>query len=362
MAAAQPSVGFAPGPTRLSLLGRRFDRLAARVRDYFERHGPGISLYVLSPVIAELVLGSSPPLVFLLLGWVDLLMYGGGAVIIRELARRWGKGWPTILALGVAYGIAEEGVAIRSFFNPAWSGAAGLQGYGFVGGLNWFWATEMAVYHSVVSIALPILLVSMAFRSRLDEAWIPGGSLPRVVIGFVASILVCWAILPFAVSGGALLGCVAAMAVCFLVARRLPGRISWPGAATSARPRRAPEPKTVLGLSLAVTILSFAVVASRGFGLPFGIAAALLVAIVLAMAAWLLRAAAGTGWDDRHRLAVPAGVIAFFVGFSPFVELSGGHGQVVVGIVTAVVLRRVWLSLAASAAIDPAVVSPHLRP
>ncbi|MGD0018497.1 MAG: hypothetical protein ABSD62_04525 [Candidatus Limnocylindrales bacterium] len=361
MAAAQQTADFRPGPTRFSLLVNRFERLAGRVRDYFDRHGPGLALYVLSPVVAELVLGSSPPLVFLLFGWVDLLMYGGGAVIIRELVRRWGKGWPSILALGVAYGIAEEGLAIRSFFNPDWSGAAGLQGYGFVGGLNWFWATEMAVYHSVVSITLPILLVSLAYPARRGQPWIPGGSLARVVVGFLASILVCWAILPFAVSGGALLGCLAAMAVCYVVARSLPARVSWPAAWTWVRPGLAPQPGTVFRLSLAVTVLSFVVVFSRGFGLPFGIAAVLLVAMILAMAAWLLRAAAGRGWGDRHRMAIPAGVIAFFVGFSPFVELSGGHGQIVVGLVTAVVLRRVWLSLAASAPIDVDAVSRDLR-
>jgi hypothetical protein len=348
MAALQPAAPFRLSPTRFGLLVNRFERFAARVQGYFDRHGPGLGLYILSPVVAELVLGSSPPLTFLFFGWIDLLMYGGGAVIIRELVRRWGKGWPSILALGVAYGIAEEGLAIRSFFNPNWGGAVGLAGYGYVGGINWFWATEMAVYHSVVSITLPILLVSVAYRSRRDQAWIPGGSLARVAIGFVASILVCWAILPYAIGGAALFGCVAAMAVCYVVARRLPARVSWPVGWGSSGARPAPKPTTVLRLSLAVTTLSFVLVFARGFGLPFGVASVLLVTIVLAMAAWLLRASAGIGWSDRHSVAVPLGVMAFFVGFSPLVELTGGHGQLVVGLVTAVVLRRTWVSMAAS--------------
>jgi hypothetical protein len=348
MAALQPAAPFRLSPTRFGLLVNRFERFGARVQGYFDRHGPGLGLYILSPVVAELVLGSSPPLTFLFFGWIDLLMYGGGAVIIRELVRRWGKGWPSILALGVAYGIAEEGLAIRSFFNPNWGGAVGLAGYGYVGGINWFWATEMAVYHSVVSITLPILLVSVAYRSRRDQAWIPGGSLARVAIGFVASILVCWAILPYAIGGAALFGCVAAMAVCYVVARRLPARVSWPVGWGSSGARPAPKPTTVLRLSLAVTTLSFVLVFARGFGLPFGVASVLLVTIVLAMAAWLLRASAGIGWSDRHSVAVPLGVMAFFVGFSPLVELTGGHGQLVVGLVTAVVLRRTWVSMAAS--------------
>jgi uncharacterized membrane protein len=154
--------------------------------------------------------------------------------------------------------------------------------------------------------------------------------------------------LPYAIGGAALFGCVAAMAVCYVVARRLPARVSWPVGWGSSGARPAPKPTTVLRLSLAVTTLSFVLVFARGFGLPFGVASVLLVTIVLAMAAWLLRASAGIGWSDRHSVAVPLGVMAFFVGFSPLVELTGGHGQLVVGLVTAVVLRRTWVSMAAS--------------
>ena len=352
MATTQPTPRLYLAPTRFSQLVARIERLPARVREYFDRHGPGAALYVVSPVVAELVLGSSPPLTFLFFGWIDLLMYGGGAVIIRELVRRWCKGWPSILALGVAYGIAEEGLAIRSFFNPGWGGLEYLGSYGWVGGTNWFWATEMAVYHSVVSITLPILLVSLAYRTRRDQPWIPGGSLRRVGLGFLASIFICWVILPYPVGTGPILGCLAAMAICFLVARRLPARVAWPSHLGAATAGLAPTPSTVFRVCLAVTILSFVLVFACGFGMPFVPAAALLVAIVLGTMGWLLRASAGVGWSDRHRFAVPAGVIAFFVGFSPLVELGGGHGQIVVGLVTGVVLRRVWRSLAASRPFD----------
>jgi hypothetical protein len=358
MATAQPSA-FRLAPSRVAGLRSRVvgraEAFANRVSRYFVRHGPGLSLWFVSPVVAELVLGSSPPLVALLLGWVDLLMYGGGVVIIRELVRRWGKGWPSIVALGVAYGIAEEGFALRSFFNPAWNGAAGLAGYGWVGGINWFWATEMAAYHSIVSILLPIVLVTIAFRTRANEAWIPGGSLIRVVAGFLISVAVCWAIAPYPVGAGPLLGCLAAMAVCAVVARLLPARLEWPAGGASrgratgdgaSEARVAPAPRIVFRVCLGVTTLAFALVFGRGFGLPWPAAAALLVALILATAAWLLRASAGIGWDDRHRFAFPAGVMAFFVGFSPLIELTGGRGQIVVGLVTALILRRVWLMLA----------------
>src|SRR5512140_3257017 len=141
-------------------------------RPRFGRPGPGMALYLLSPVIAELMLGSSPPIPFLLLSWTNIPMYGGGAILIRELAIRWRKGWPTIIALGVAYAVAEEGIIVRTFFDQGAPQLAGLKDYGWAFGANWVWITSMAIYHSLVSIALPILLVTMAFPERAREPWV----------------------------------------------------------------------------------------------------------------------------------------------------------------------------------------------
>jgi probable HAF family extracellular repeat protein len=56
--------------------------------------------------------------------WPQLLvltaLYGSGSILIRELSLRWRKGWPSILALGAAYGIVEEGLMVKSFFDPNW--------------------------------------------------------------------------------------------------------------------------------------------------------------------------------------------------------------------------------------------------
>ncbi len=75
-------------------------------------------LALLSPIMAEMLSGSSPPLEFFAgLGFVFLIpLYGGGALLVRELTIRWDKGWATVIALGAAYGIIEEGIAVKSFF------------------------------------------------------------------------------------------------------------------------------------------------------------------------------------------------------------------------------------------------------
>ena len=65
------------------------------------RIGPALVLIFLAPFVGELLLGNTPlrllPSYFLLIP-----MYGFGALFIRELSRRTGRGWPTILILGVA--------------------------------------------------------------------------------------------------------------------------------------------------------------------------------------------------------------------------------------------------------------------
>lgn len=60
---------------------------------------PVMVLILLAPLVAEVLPGSTPltmPGLLLL----DLLIYGPGALLIRELVRRRGRGWASILLVG----------------------------------------------------------------------------------------------------------------------------------------------------------------------------------------------------------------------------------------------------------------------
>ncbi len=76
-----------------------------------------ITLFFVAPFVAEYLLGD---LSLKLLPALILLapMYGGGALLIREHVRHKGRGWPTILCLGAAYALLEEGLVTQSLFNP----------------------------------------------------------------------------------------------------------------------------------------------------------------------------------------------------------------------------------------------------
>ncbi|MES1200430.1 MAG: hypothetical protein ABUS57_03165 [Pseudomonadota bacterium] len=76
-----------------------------------------LSLFVLSPLIAEYLLGSLPMNMIAILP-IMALMYGSAAVLIREIVRRTGRGWVTLILLATAYGFLEEGLVTQSLWNP----------------------------------------------------------------------------------------------------------------------------------------------------------------------------------------------------------------------------------------------------
>lgn len=116
---------------------------------------PAFVLVLMAPLVAELLAGSTPlgqPIVLAIL----LPLYGACALLIRELVRRSGRGWTSILLLGAAYGFIEEGFATQSLFNPTLYHAAD-RGTRILG-INGVFTTSVIVIHAVWSAAIPILL------------------------------------------------------------------------------------------------------------------------------------------------------------------------------------------------------------
>ncbi|WP_163568238.1 hypothetical protein [Fodinicola feengrottensis] len=103
--------------------GQAFVRTLSRV-------APALLLLVLSPLVAEFLLGDFPITKVAFLLFV-LPMYGCGAILIREIVRRTGRGWPTMLVLALAYAVLEEGITTMSLFNPNYAGDH-LLAYGLI--------------------------------------------------------------------------------------------------------------------------------------------------------------------------------------------------------------------------------------
>jgi hypothetical protein len=131
--------------------------------------GPILVLFVLSPVIAELFSGSTPvsraeQLFF------ESLFYGSGALLIRELVRRFQLGWFSIILLGFAFGIIEEGLLLQSAFNPHFLNLD--ISFGRLVGVNWAWAEIITINHSIWSITIPVFFAELIFQNRKNQSWL----------------------------------------------------------------------------------------------------------------------------------------------------------------------------------------------
>ncbi|HEX6682085.1 MAG TPA: hypothetical protein VF062_04795 [Candidatus Limnocylindrales bacterium] len=120
-----------------------------------------IGLLLLSPWIGEYLLGNVSARELAALPFL-VPLYGGGALLIRETVRRTGRGWPSILLLGAAYGVIEAGLVDQSLFNPSFDGHEA----GYMPGN----ALSYVVGHAVWSIAVPIAIMEMLTRST--QPWL----------------------------------------------------------------------------------------------------------------------------------------------------------------------------------------------
>lgn len=303
---------------------------------------PILLLFFLAPAIGEMLSGSSPPAEFFRPFNLSLLaaMYGSGAILVRELRVRWAKGWPSVLVLGVAYGMVEEGLACKSFFNPDWPDLGALGSYGRWAGVNWVWSLYLAIFHAVFSITIPILLTELLFPAQRNERWLGRKGLLGFSFLFAADVSFCFLAFPYRPPVLHLLVTVMAIVALFFLARRLP--------TGGPQPLEAPRPRWFALLGLAITLAFF-------FGLwvlphlaaPVGLTLFFALALV-GFTAWAVRSLSrGGAWTDEHRLALAAGALMFFVLIAPIQEFDSTRvdntkGMVVVGLLTLFGLIWLW--------------------
>ncbi|MEV4760917.1 hypothetical protein AB0J86_38255 [Micromonospora sp. NPDC049559] len=303
--------------------------------------GAALLLMLLTPVIAEVALGT----VALRTAWVIpiyLPIYGAGALFVREVVRRTGGGWPSLLLMGVVYGLVEEGLALQSLTSPNIYHAADWAPRML--GVNTAYAEVNLAYHAVFSIAIPITLLELVFRRHGRAPYLRRGGL--VSCGFVAllGVALLRVSVPPDIDPGYLLPGTAAVAIVGLIVvlsvlalRVLPRRAAGAPAGPApvavraeagpvlagARPGGAPRPITV-GLCCAVATFGF-------FALiwPFGgahhpaythgnwsfvpMAGAAVLAALTALA--LRRWGSAADWTDRHRLAAITGALLAHTAF-----------------------------------------------
>lgn len=268
------------------------------------------ALLVLSPICAEFVLAydsSTGRPLDLLSGLVLFApLYGGPALLIREVARRTGRGWPSMLLLAAAFGIVQAGVIDQSLFNDSYQDVAGWnesmrKTYIGMLGVSASNLQAFVLGHVVQSFGAPIALVEAMRPATARVPWLGRRALAVVALLYVAAaaVVMQWHLAteslpasPAQVAGT--LAVAGAFTVTAFAVERKP--------ADATRRPRAPRLLIVLVVSLAAAMLYNMTTDTWA-----GVAVA---AAVIAISGLLLhRASRGTGWSLAHTAAVAAGLL-----------------------------------------------------
>jgi hypothetical protein len=286
---------------------------------------PVCSLFLLSPLIAEYLLGSMPVRQLAVLP-ILALVYGSGAILVREFALRLGGGVPRLVLLGFAYALVEEGLSTQSMFNPNYLHLR-LLDFGFIPALGTspVWDTYVLSLHVAWSIAVPIGLAESLFPAGRSQPWL--GRIGLAVMGllYVGGVLLITRFthkMEGFVAPAASLVSVALLALlCLVAAWRWPRRVL-------AAPR---SPTPPLGLFLCSLGLGSVFAATEFYGArrlhlgPGPVLAVLLAcdAAALAVAARSLRQGA---WSATQEYAFALGGCGVY-GWLGFVTDAALHGS-----------------------------------
>ena len=311
-----------------------------------------LALIFLSPIVGEMISGSTPPLLFVQPFALIFLpaMYGAWALLTHEVIARRHLGWGNALLLGAAFGVFQEALVVQTWFNSISPQSPSHMGgtYGLVAGTSLNWALNLTIYHAVVSITVPLLLIAVFFPRRAALPWLGP---KRIILVTIWMLLLCGALAVNAAfnqfvkdgySGPPLISYLLAAAFMLLLIV-LGVFVRFPAPRPNPT-KRAPRLWTVRLVCCGYMILFFAFsVVLPATGMP-AVAAMALMLLLFASALWRVRSwSARAGWNERHLLSVAIGVILYFTFvWGPFIEfglqLPARTGMTVVNLLIVVAL------------------------
>lgn len=273
------------------------------------------TLLLLAPVFTELLSGS------VRLTTIAVLIpttgfWGGGALLIREVARRRGGRW-TVLLLGLALAVFEECLVQQTSLAPL-IGTDLAHPYARAFGVNWVYLVWSLGFETVWAVVLPISLVDIVYPSRRAEPWLTPIGILIAAIAFTASAFVAWfswreMLVPQLYPAYVYRPPLAALALALLaIGALITAAVFLPKSPTSPSSSRPPPSPATLLIFAALLVLPWQLQPLLAFGAwpHWPVAPTLLAALALAALALVaLRSwSARPGWGDAHRLALIFGL------------------------------------------------------
>jgi hypothetical protein len=284
----------------------------------WQRTGPIIALLLLSPVISEVLYGATRiSVIFVLIP--EILTWGCGALIIRESVRRWNKGWPSMLLLGLALAVAEEWVIQQTSIAPL----VGLakHAYGRVWGVNWVYFLWALGYESVWVVLVPVQLTERLFPARREQPWLRTRGVVIASLVFVVGGCMAWYgwtqrarvmifhMPPYSPPTLYLVAAVVVIVLLVLAAYTIP---AGPSRHSEVSPNAAPSP-LLLGMIVTALGSAWAAFVLLGFGclpaVPYSLALAAGLAWCSLTLFLMQRWTSSSNWGDTHRFALVFGGI-----------------------------------------------------
>ena len=304
------------------------------------------SLIILATTLAEVLTGSTPlpTIVPYPIGFVaNMGLYGGGALLIREASVRWTKRWGTILLLGGAYAVGEEGFAAKTMINPN-SPINGNQAYSHWLGVNWVPLAALTIFHAGFSIAVPILLLELLFPETKGRRLLrnKGIGITIAVYGLTVFLLTTFLGDPYVITLGVRIFLAVYAAAFIAAAYRIPRSFLQ---ASRETPDRRERNFLLLGLGVMIGffVIGGGLTPLGGLTeqfLPWPVTVTLFVTLA-GLTAWYLVRHAGRSENDLAKIAFVLGMIIIFVPMDLMLEIGG---DVEVLVYTALIFGLlVWL-------------------
>lgn len=294
---------------------------------------PAVFLFLFAPVSAEYligyddIIGDPAVLIFGLLIFGPL--YGAPAVLIRETTRRAGRGWPSMLLLGLAFGLVQAGLIDQSLFNPAYRAIPywdNLREPTFIPaiGVSAFMVLQFLGGHVLGSIAAPIALTEALFPARRTRPWLgPVGLAVVALLWLVAAVFVLLDTLAnetFTASPVQLVTTTIIVLVLVALAFRLPPTAQRPVASDAVLTPLVVGTLSLVLLGVRPLLAALSPVGPEFTGwLPTGVAFGAVVVWLVLVGRWSRR----RGWGGLHVLAAAAGSLLGVAGAAFIVEPLG---------------------------------------
>lgn len=275
------------------------------------RWAPAAGLVLLAPLCAEYVTGyleiTGDP-VELAAGLLILApLYGAPALLIRELARRFGVRWPGIIALAAALAVVQAGVIDQSLFSEGYQGYEGWneqrQGTLIVPlGISASHALNFIPGHVIWSFAIPIALAEALAGPGLlaRRPWL---RTPGLIVTALLYAAAAWLIRHDQLANERDHASPAQVAACLVVIALLVSAAFTVGRRERPRVERAVPAPTVIGLASLAAALAYNLLPETWPGAAAGLV------MLAAATAGVAAMSRSTRWSTRHLVALATGAL-----------------------------------------------------